>query len=53
VVRDRKLLGVDVESVKNRAAQAVERLRDETAQARRLAEMLHPYIGEFCARFCG
>jgi guanine deaminase len=53
VVRDRKPLRIDIRNVKSRADEAVERLRGETAQARALAGKLHPYVGEFCARFCG
>ena len=49
VVRERKLLTVDVDSLKRKAEEAVERLRAANAEARALGEKLHPYVGHFCA----
>jgi guanine deaminase len=49
VVRDRKLLTVDVESLKRKAEEAVERLSAANADARALCEQLHPHVGHFCA----
>ena len=43
VVRDRKLLTVDVEALKRKAEEAVERLNAANAEAKALGEKLHPY----------
>ena len=49
VVRDRKLLTVDVEALKRKAEEAVARLRAANAEAKALGEKLQPYVGHFCA----
>jgi len=49
VMRDRKLLTVDVEALRRRAEEAVTRLRAANVEARALGEKLHPYVGHFCA----
>jgi 5-methylthioadenosine/S-adenosylhomocysteine deaminase len=49
VLRDRKLLTVDLAELKRRAQEAVERLKAANAEARALAEKLHPYVGQFCS----
>lgn len=49
VMRDRKLLTVDVDALKRKAEEAVERLKAANADAKALGEKLHPYIGHFCA----
>ena len=48
VMRDRKLLTVDVEALRRKAEEAVERLNAANAEARALGEKLHPYVGHFC-----
>ena len=49
VVRERKLLTVDVEALRRKAEEAVERLNAANAEAKALGEKLHPYVGHFCA----
>jgi guanine deaminase len=49
VMRERKLLTVDVEALRRKAEEAVARLRAANADARALGEKLHPYVGHFCA----
>jgi guanine deaminase len=49
VVRERKLLTVDVEALRRKAEEAVERLRAANAEARALGEKLHPHVGHYCA----
>ena len=53
VVRDRKLLTVDVDALRRKAEEAVARLRAANAEARALGEKLHPYVGHFCAGLTG
>lgn len=54
VVRERKLLTVDVAKLKRDAEEAVARLSAANAEARALSEKLHPYVGQFCAGLaCG
>ena len=50
VMRERKLLNVDVERLRSQAEDARARLLAANAEAWALAEKLHPYIGQFC---CG
>jgi guanine deaminase len=49
VMRDRKLLTVDVEALRRKAEEAVERLRAANTEARALGEALHPHVGHYCA----
>jgi len=49
IVRERELLTVDVEALRHKADEAVERLRAANAEAFALAQKLHPYVGHFCA----
>ena len=49
VMRDRKLLTVDVDALRRKADEAVARLREANAEAKALGEKLHPYVGHFCA----
>jgi guanine deaminase len=49
VVRDRKLLTVDVEALRRKAEEAVARLSAANADAKALGEKLHPHVGHFCA----
>jgi guanine deaminase len=49
VVRSRKLLTVDVEALKRKAEEAVERLNAANVEARALGEKLHPIVGHYCA----
>ena len=49
VMRERKLLTVDVEALRRKAEEAVERLRAANAEAKALGEKLQPYVGHFCA----
>lgn len=49
VMRDRKLLTVDVDALRRKADEAVARLREANAEAKGLGEKLHPYVGHFCA----
>jgi 5-methylthioadenosine/S-adenosylhomocysteine deaminase len=49
VLRDRQLLSVDLAQLKSKAEEAVERLKAANAEARALAEKLHPYVGQFCS----
>ena len=53
VVRDRKLLTVDVEALRRKAEEVVARLRAANADAKALGEKLHPYVGHFCAGLSG
>jgi len=49
VVRERRLLTVDVAALRHKADNAVERLRAANAESLALAEKLHPYVGHFCS----
>jgi len=49
VMRDRRLLTVDVEALKRKAEEAVARLSAANAEAKALGEKLHPYVGHYCA----
>lgn len=49
VMRERRLLAVDVDALKRKAEEAVARLREANAEAKALGEKLHPYVGHFCA----
>ncbi|HWV88602.1 MAG TPA: amidohydrolase [Burkholderiales bacterium] len=49
VMRERKLLTVDVQALKAKAEEAVARLRAANAEAKALGEKLQPYVGHFCA----
>ena len=49
IVRDRKVLGVDIAKLKRDAEEAVARLRAANAEAKALAEKLQPYVSAFCA----
>jgi 5-methylthioadenosine/S-adenosylhomocysteine deaminase len=49
IVRDRKVLNVDVAKLKAQAEEARVRLTAANAEARALAEKLLPYVGRFCA----
>jgi len=49
IVRERRLLTVDVPALRRKADEAVERLRAANAEALALAEKLHPYVGHFCS----
>lgn len=48
IVRDRKVLGVDVEKLRREAEEAMVRLRAANAEAKAFAEKLLPYVGRFC-----
>jgi hypothetical protein len=48
VLRERKLVNVNLEQLRRRADEAVERLLAANAETRALAEKLHPYVGQFC-----
>jgi 5-methylthioadenosine/S-adenosylhomocysteine deaminase len=49
VMRERKLLTVDVESLRRKAEEAVARLSAANADAKALGDKLHPHVGHFCA----
>jgi guanine deaminase len=49
VVRDRKVLGVDIVKLKRDAEEAVARLAAANVEAKALSEKLRPYVGQFCA----
>ena len=49
VMRERRLLTVDVAALRRKADNAVERLRAANAESLALAEKLHPYVGYFCS----
>jgi 5-methylthioadenosine/S-adenosylhomocysteine deaminase len=49
LVRDRKLLTVDVEALRRKAEAAVERLNAANAEAKALGDKLHPFVGHYCA----
>jgi guanine deaminase len=49
VMRDRKLLTVDLDALRRKAEEAVARLKAANAEARALGEKLHPYVGHYCA----
>jgi guanine deaminase len=49
IVRDRKVLHVDVAKLKREADEAVARLIAANAEAKVLADKLLPYVGRFCA----
>lgn len=49
VVRDRKVLGVDVGRLRREADAAVERLRAANVEAKALSEKLAPYVGRYCS----
>lgn len=49
LVRDRRLLTVDVEALGRQAEEAVERLRTANAESRILGERLHSIVGHYCA----
>jgi cytosine/adenosine deaminase-related metal-dependent hydrolase len=49
IVRDRKVLNVDVAKLKVQAEEAVARLAAANAEAKALAGKLLPYVGQFCA----
>ncbi|MGQ0509494.1 MAG: amidohydrolase family protein [Betaproteobacteria bacterium] len=54
VVREGRLLTVDVTRLRLDAERAVERLAAANAEARALSEKLHPYVGKFCGGLaCG
>jgi hypothetical protein len=53
VVRDRKLLTVDLAKLRRDAEEAVCRLNAANADARALGEKLHPYVAHFCAGLAG
>ena len=48
VVKDRNVLTVDVESLRQKSAAAAERLRAANAETRAIAERLAPLVGRFC-----
>ena len=48
IVRDRKVLGVDVAKLRREAEEAMVRLRAANAEAKAFAEKLLPYVGRFC-----
>ncbi len=52
VVRERRVLNVNLAKLRQDAEEAVARLTEATAEARALAERLHPYVGQFCAGLC-
>jgi guanine deaminase len=49
VMRERKLLTVDVEALRRKAEEAVARLGAANAEAKALGEKLHPHVGHYCA----
>jgi 5-methylthioadenosine/S-adenosylhomocysteine deaminase len=49
LVRERKLLTVDVEALRRKAEEAVERLNAANAEAKALGDQLHPFVGHYCA----
>ena len=49
VVRERKLLTVDVEALKRKAEEAVQRLNAANVAAKAVGEKLHPIVGHYCA----
>jgi guanine deaminase len=49
IVRDRKVLNVDIARLKAEADEAVARLMAANAEAKAFAEKLMPYVGRFCA----
>jgi len=49
VVRERRLLTVDVAALRRKADEVVERLRAANAESLALAEKLHPYVSHFCS----
>jgi 5-methylthioadenosine/S-adenosylhomocysteine deaminase len=49
VMRERKLLTVDVEALRRKAEEAVVRLSAANAEAKALGEKLHPHVGHYCA----
>jgi 5-methylthioadenosine/S-adenosylhomocysteine deaminase len=54
VLRERRLLSVDVAKLRRDAEAAVERLAAANAEARALSEKLHPYVGQYCSGLaCG
>jgi guanine deaminase len=52
VVRDRHVLNVNLAKLRRDAEAAVARLTEANAEARALAERLHPFVGQFCAGLC-
>jgi guanine deaminase len=48
IVRDRKVLNVDVAKLRDQASEAVARLMAANAEAKVLADRLLPYVGGFC-----
>jgi 5-methylthioadenosine/S-adenosylhomocysteine deaminase len=48
VVKNRNVLTVDVESLRQKSAAAAERLRAANAETRAIAERLAPLVGRFC-----
>ena len=48
IVRDRKVLGVDVAKLRREAEEAMVRLRAANAEAKAFAEKLLPHVGRFC-----
>jgi 5-methylthioadenosine/S-adenosylhomocysteine deaminase len=48
VVKDRHVLTVDVEALRQKSAAAAERLRAANAETRAIAERLAPLVGRFC-----
>ena len=48
VVKDRNVLTVDVEALRQKSAAAAERLRTANAETRAIAERLAPLVGRFC-----
>jgi 5-methylthioadenosine/S-adenosylhomocysteine deaminase len=53
VVRDRKLLTVDLVKLRRDAEESVARLNAANSDARALGEKLHPYVAHFCAGLAG
>ena len=54
VLRESRLLTVDVEKLRRDAEEAVARLAAANAEAREFSEKLHPYVGQFCGGLaCG
>jgi len=49
LMRDRRLLTVDVEALRLQAEEAIDRLRAANAESRALGERLHPIVGHYCA----
>jgi guanine deaminase len=52
VVRERRLLTVNLAKLRADAEEAVARLGAANTEARALAERLHPYVGQFCKGLC-